>query len=258
MKSVGLNLYSIRNLIATEEDFLATAHKLREMGYDYMQFSGAEYDPARIKRVIEASGLPVYLTHMPIDRILNDTDALMAEHESFGCRNIGLGAMPRAVLVDEEKFKETVAALDAVAAKMAEKGFAFFYHHHHFEFMKRNGETLFDYIVKNAPHVNFTVDTYWLQYAGVDILATLDKLKGRIGCTHLKDYAIEYVETEDKKEFKPIFAPVGNGNIDFAPVIAKMRENGAKYYFVEQDNASKLPDPLFEVEQSVRYIKNNL
>jgi sugar phosphate isomerase/epimerase len=102
------------------------------------------------------------------------------------------------------------------------------------------------------------VDTYWLQYAGVDILATLDKLKGRIGCTHLKDYAIEYVETEDKKEFKPIFAPVGNGNIDFAPVIAKMRENGAKYYFVEQDNASKLPDPLFEVEQSVRYIKNNL
>ena len=29
----GLNLYSIRNLIETEEAFLDTAHKLREMGY---------------------------------------------------------------------------------------------------------------------------------------------------------------------------------------------------------------------------------
>ncbi len=258
MKNVGLNLYSIRNLIATEEEFLATAHKLREMGYEYMQFSGAKYDHEMIKRVSEASGLPVYLTHMPIDRILNDTDALMAEHERFGCRNIGLGAMPFEILADEEKFKETVAALDAAAAKMEKNGFAFFYHHHQFEFMKRNGETLFDYMVKNAPHVSFTVDTYWLQYAGVDILATLDKLKGRIGCTHLKDYAIELVEKDGKKEFKPVFAPVGNGNIDFAPVVRKMLENGAKYIFVEQDNAATLPDTLGEVEQSIRYIRNNL
>lgn len=254
----GLNLYSIRNLIETEEAFLDTAHKLREMGYTYMQYSGGEYDPARIKRVSEASGLPVYLTHVPMDRILNDTDALMAEHESFSCHNIGLGAMPGDVLRDEEKFKQTVAALDAAAVKMAEKGFAFFYHHHHFEFMKRGGETLFDYMLKNAPHINFTVDTYWLQYAGVDILATLEKLKGRIGCTHLKDYAIEFVEKDGKKEFKPTFAPVGNGNIDFAPVVQKMRECGAKYYFVEQDNAAKLPDTLGEVEQSIRYIKKCL
>lgn len=258
MRGVGLNLYSIRNLIATEEEFLATAHKLREMGYEYLQFSGVEYDPARIGRVSKASGLPVYLTHVPMDRILNDTDALMAEHESFGCRNIGLGSMPREILLDDEKFKETVAALDAAAVKMAQKGFAFFYHHHQFEFMRRNGEALFDYMVKNAPHVNFTVDTYWLQYAGVDILATLDKLKGRIACTHLKDYAIEYVEKDGKKSFKPTFAPVGSGNIDFAPVVRKMLENGAKYFFVEQDNAADLPDTLGEVESSIRYIKNNL
>ena len=67
-----------------------------------------------------------------------------------------------------------------------------------------------------------------------------------------------FVETEDKKEFKPVFAPVGNGNIDFAPVVKKMLENGAKYIFVEQDNAAQKPDPLFEVEQSITYIKNNL
>lgn len=258
MTGVGLNLYSIRNLIATEEDFLATAHKLREMGYEYMQFSGAAYDAVRIGRVSEASGLPVHLTHMPIDRILHDTDALMAEHESFGCRNIGLGAMPHDILLDDEKFKQTVAALDAAAVKMEKNGFRFFYHHHQFEFMKRNGETLFDYMLKNAPHINFTVDTYWLQYAGVDVLATLEKLKGRIGCTHLKDYAVQFVEKDGKKDFKPVFAPIGEGNMDFVAILQKMRACGAKYYFVEQDNAAKLPDTLGEVERSIRYIKNHL
>lgn len=255
---VGLNLYSIRNLLGSQEEFLATAHKLREMGYDYMQISGVKYDAEMFGRVSKAAGLPVYLTHVPMERILNDTEALMAEHASFGCYNIGLGAMPREVLIDDEKFKETVAALDAAALKMEKNGFCFFYHHHQFEFMKRNGETLFDYMLKNAPHINFTVDTYWLQYAGVDVLATLEKLKGKIACTHLKDYAVKYVEKDGKKEFKPTFAPVGCGNMDFAAIVQKMRECGAEYYFVEQDNAADQPDTLGEVEQSVRYIKNNL
>jgi hypothetical protein len=37
-----------------------------------------------------------------------------------------------------------------------------------------------------------------------------------------------------------------------------MLKNGAKYIFVEQDNAADLPDTLGEVEASIRYIKNNL
>ncbi len=254
----GLNLYSIRNLIDTEENFLATAKKLREMGYSYLQYSGAPYEPARIKRVSEATGLPICLTHVPYDRIVNDTDALMAEHASFGCRNIGLGALPRELLVDFEALKDGVAKLERAAAYMEEKGFRFFYHHHHFEFMKFDGVTIFDYMVKNAPHINFTIDTYWLQYGGVDILATLDKVKGRICCTHLKDYRIDAVEKDGKLSFEPTIAPVGSGNIDFKRVVEKMREAGAEYFLVEQDNAATHPDTLGQVEQSIRYIKENL
>ena len=52
----GLNLFSIRNLIKTEKDFLDTAIKLREMGYSTMQYSGGEFIPERIARVSKASG----------------------------------------------------------------------------------------------------------------------------------------------------------------------------------------------------------
>lgn len=254
----GLNLFSIRNYLETEESFLDAAEKLKEMGYSYLQYSGAAFDPDRIKRVSEASGLPVVLTHVPMDRILNDTDALMEEHARFGCTKIGLGMMPREVIVDEAACKKTVEALNCAGEKMRQNGFTFFYHHHHFEFLKYGEETVFDYIVNNAPDIHLTLDTYWLQYGGVDIPSTVARLKGRIECVHLKDYKIYATMKDGKVLLDPSFAPVGDGTIDFATVVPVMKAAGTEYFLVEQDNASKMPDTLGQVERSIRYIRAKL
>lgn len=108
----GLNLYSIRNLISNEADFADTAVKLRDMGYSFVQYSGGPYDPEMIKRVSDAAGLPVVITHVPLDRILDDTDTLMREHASFGCKNIGLGKLPKDMLLNAELYKATVDKLE--------------------------------------------------------------------------------------------------------------------------------------------------
>lgn len=254
----GLNLFSIRNLLDTEENFLATALKLKEMGYSYAQFSGMPFDADMIARVSAAAELPIVLTHVPMDRILNDTDALMEEHARFGCKNIGLGMMPVATIVDKSEVYKTIEALDRAGEKMKKNGFGFFYHHHHFEFYKHDGETVFDFILKNAENINFTLDSYWLQFGGVNICETVDRLKGRIECVHMKDYMIAIKENSEKVAVEPRFAPVGDGSIDFAAFVEHARAAGAKYFLVEQDNASKLPDTLGQVERSIRYITEKL
>lgn len=33
------------------------------------------------------------------------------------------------------------------------------------------------------------------------------------------------------------FAPIGNGNIDFARILKHKKKSGMKYYYVEQDNS---------------------
>lgn len=253
----GLNLFSIKNLLETEESFLETVKALKEMGYSYLQYSGMPFDAEKVKRVSEATDMPFVLTHVPMDRILNDTDALVREHLSFGCRNIGLGMMPKDVIMDKERCYETIASLDRAGERMEELGCKFFYHHHHFEFYRHDGETVFDYIIKNAPHINFTLDTYWLQYGGVNICETIDHLKGRIACVHLKDYMIA-LKTGEKPSFEPRFAPVGDGTIDMKAAVEHAKAAGAEYFLVEQDNASKLPDTLGQVERSIRYITENL
>lgn len=111
----GINLFSLRKQIATEEDFLKTALRLKEMGYTSLQFSGAPFDAAMIARVSGASGLPVTLTHVPLDRILNDTERLAEEHRSFGCRRAGLGMMPLETVVDERACRALIDGLQRAA-----------------------------------------------------------------------------------------------------------------------------------------------
>jgi len=256
MKDIGINLYSLRNLISDEAGLLDTALKLREMGYTNLQYSGGPYDPVMLSRVVKESGLPVVLTHVPLDRILNDTDALMEEHDRFGCKNIGLGALGMNNLVEEKSRREIVEKLDVAAARMAENGFSFYYHNHHHEFFRIGDSTILDYMIENAPHINFTFDTYWAQYGGVSVLEYIKKLTKRIGCVHLKDYRIEAQITDGKVTSTfPTFAPVGYGNINFKVIIPEMIKAGTKYFLVEQDNAADLPDPLGEARLSVEYLK---
>ena len=256
----GLNLYSLRTLISTEEEFLKTANKLCDMGYAYLQYSGAEFVPDRIKRVSEASGLPVRLTHVPLDRIIGDTDRLMEEHSIFGCTNIGLGSIRTDYVVDMDKLRANIEQLNSAAEKMKRNGFSFFLHHHHYEFYRHGSETVFDYIHKNAPYINFTLDTYWMQYGGADILSFLDKLSGRIGCVHLKDYKIgEAVNKDSGPSLVPRYAPVGEGLLNMHAIVDKMKTLGTKYYFVEQDDAcTAYADPLDEVRRSIKYIESEL
>lgn len=255
MMEFGLNMYSVRNLMTTEEEFLDTAIKLREMGYDYMQFSGAPFDADMIERVSRESGLPTVLTHVALDRIINDTEALIEEHARFGCTRIGVGGMGYKIMSDEKSCKETVEKLNTAAEKMLKSGCSFFYHNHHTEFFKYGGQTILDYMIENAPAINFTLDTYWVQYGGASVSEYIKKLAGRIECVHLKDYRVNLTVDSDKIKFDPIYAPVGDGNINFKTLIPEMIAAGTKYFIVEQDNAATLPDTLGQVERSVKYLK---
>lgn len=255
----GINLYTLRHAIKTEADFLATAIKLRDMGYSYMQFSGAPLNADMIKRVTDESGLPVVVTHSPLDRIIGDTDALMEEHDRFGCKRIGLGGMPRDVIADESLCKTKIDELERAGEKMAKAGFKFFYHNHHQEFYKHGGETVFDYMLANTKYINFIADTYWLQFGGVDVCEYFGKLSGRCECIHLKDYLIKSLTDENGKiSFKPNFAPVGDGVMNFRSIVKAAKESGAEYFLVEQDNAPTFDDPFGEVERSIKYIREVL
>ncbi len=255
----GLNLFSLRKQITTKEDFLATMKKLGEMGYDYVQYSGGAWDPEMVREVSREVGLPVVLTHVKLAMMLEDPAALVAGHARFGCENIGLG-MFEFRGTDEAGKRAGIAKIGEAAQKITAAGAKFFYHNHNFEFQKmENGKTVFDALIEECPNVNFILDTFWLQSGGVSILEYIEKLKGRIGCVHLKDFLPTFVKHEETGKYasKPKFAPVGDGNINWHAVIPAFVAAGAEYFLVEQDDATDYEDPFAQVERSIKYLKEN-
>ena len=243
-------------MISTEEGLTKTLAALGEMGYNCAQYSGAPFNPEVIKRASVASGIPIVLTHVPFADIINRTDELMEEHASFGCRRIGLGTLDRSIITDESAVKSAIHSLARAAEKMKSAGFTLFFHNHHTDCYRHGGVTILDYMIDSCPDMSFTLDTYWLQYGGLCVKDYIKKLDGRIDCVHLKDYKIiTKVDNNGNNTFLPTFAPVGEGNLDFAGYYPLMQKSGVKYYLVEQDNAVSFADPLGELKRSIDYIR---
>lgn len=258
MKEIGLNLFSIRNLIKTEDDFRTTLISLKEGGYTFVQLSGCPLEYPTVKKVVEEVGMPVKLTHSPLARLKNDLDNLLKDHESIGCTYVGLGAYVPEVYIDKDTFRREIDEMEKIAQRIESAGFKFFHHNHHYEFIKHDEKTGYDYIIENAPHIHFIFDTYWAQYGGVDVREYMKKLKGRMECVHLKDYGLVQDETATEVKIIPRFVPVGNGNMNFKTLVPEMQKLGTEYFIVEQDNAALLPNTLEQVLISAKYIKENL
>lgn len=246
---VGAQLYTLRMFLQTEADIRRSLKQVAEMGYDSVQLSGlGPIDPATIKAICDENRLDIVLTHNPAERILNDTEQLIEEHKLYGCEYIGLGALP-------EKYRQAdwldYFAVDYQAAvqKIRNAGMKFMYHNHHFEFQKINDKTMMEAILDSfdADLMGVTLDTYWLQAAGCDLLAWLEYLKERIDCVHLKDMKI--VGHEQR------FAAVGEGNMNFPAILERLSELGqTKYLLVEQDTVEG--SPFAALEASRKYLKH--
>ena len=228
MLKLGAQLYTVRDYMKTEADFAATIEKIAGIGYKYAQVSGiGAVSPKAISEITRANGIEVTLTHWNADRIKNETQAVIAEHDLFGCNFIGIGAIPYAHTLDGfmQFCKDFAPAIKEIKAA----GKVFLYHNHRFEFEKFDGKTGLELILENTDPdgLKLTFDTYWAQSGGADSAAWLKKFANRIGVTHLKDMAI----ISDKQEMTEIMT----GNINFDSIIKVSQECGINYHFVEQD-----------------------
>ena len=82
---LGLQLYSIRDFI--EKDFLGTLKKVKEMGYEGVEFAGLfGKSAAEVKSMLAESGLVGISAHVPIEELLGDAPGVIGKYKEIGCR----------------------------------------------------------------------------------------------------------------------------------------------------------------------------
>lgn len=224
MMKCGAQLYTVRDFCKDFVSLSETLKKVADIGYQYVQVSGVcEYDPSELAVVLKQTGLQCVLTHIPHERIANDTVKVISEHNVLGCENIGIGYY--------EVHREGVAAFydkfSAVGELMHNNGKRLCYHNHDHEFIKLDGEPVLKQLADrfSPDQLSFTPDTYWIQAGGASPAAWVKYLKGRVPCVHLKDM-----------EYGGKMAALGVGNLDLDGIISECGSSGTEYLLVEQDD----------------------
>ena len=244
---IGAQFYTIRDFCKTQDDLKESLKKVADIGYKYVQISGTcNYDPLWLKKQLDENGLKCVITHIPVDRLKNDLENVISEHNIIECKHIGLGWNKFEENECGNQIDEFIKTYKPITQKLKSNGKLFMYHNHGMEFFKYNDKVVLEHLKDNfeADELGFTLDTYWVQVGGANPAEYLEKLKGRVPCIHLKDYAY------DRK-----MAVLGEGNINFDKVFEKAKYAGTKYMLVEQDECNG-ENPFDCLKRSYKFLKS--
>ncbi len=248
---IGAQFYTLRDKATNLDDFAESLKRVADIGYTEVQISGVcKYEPEWLKEQLTKNGLKCVLTHWNVDEVRENPLEVLNAHKIFNCKNIGIGCMPGGLEAGEEHLKSFIANYIEPAKILYENGARLFYHNHDMEFRKcADGEMIIDKMIKAFPaeHLNITMDTYWVEYAGESAHKWLEKLSGRVECVHLKDM----ITVNGEKRM----APVGYGELDFEKIISRASDAGAKSLLVEQDFTYG-EDPFECLKKSYEYLKS--
>ena len=225
---LGVQLFTLRDKCKDAEGFEETLKFLDDLGCNVVQISGiGDIHPEKVAELIDKYKMDVCVTHKPYERMKNDLNALIYEHNLINCKNIGIGAMPGNVHESAEGVTGFIVKCNEIAEKMKEQGKQLCYHNHALEFEVYDGLRTFERLIDEVPLLHFIPDTYWMQVGGVNPAEYMRKLNGRVEVCHFKDMRI--VNNQQ------CFAECGTGNLDLDSCYQTCKEIGVKYIVIEQD-----------------------
>ena len=255
----GLALYTVRDAMA--EDAKATLNTVANIGYATIEAAGYKdgsyynMSPADFKNYLATLNLTGVSTHQ--SSVTLDNAAVEMAHAKEAGFEYFVVPIPPMGLFNYDNDTNTMSMtggaknlaniLDELGLKAKNAGLKLLYHNHDFEFKKdEDGIVPIDYLLENCNPdlVNFQMDLFWVTKAGADPLAYFEKYPGRFKMWHVKDMNQE-----------GNFAPVGNGTIDFASILAQKEKSGMLYYMVEQDKTFTMK-PLEAIKVSHKAIEH--
>jgi sugar phosphate isomerase/epimerase len=252
-KPVGLQLYTLRDQL--EKDVAGTIQQVAKIGYkDVEIYSVYGKSPAEFAKILGDNGITASSGHYMLKDVKTNWD-----HKVEDAKQLGLKYMVNAILQpNEHKSFDDYKRLKDVFNKAGETtrkaGIQFCYHNHNFEFTTYGDTTAYDYLLKSVDPklVKFEMDCFWVTHAGADPVAYFKQYPGRFPLLHIKDMKDEPAPSHKLDPRMGLFAPVGQGTIDWKRIFTAAKQGGMQHYFVEQDYCEQ--PPLEAVKISYEYL----
>ena len=265
---IAIQLYSVRDDM--EKDFYGTIKKVKELGYEGVEFAGLfGKSGAEVKEICDEIGIIPVSAHVPYYDMLENPQAVLKDYKDLGCKYVVVPYLTEECRPGTDGWSATVEGIGKIGAAAKEMGLQLLYHNHDFEFLKIDGEYALDILYNTIPAdlLQTELDTCWVNVGGEEPSAYVEKYTGRAPIVHLKDFAgskgngplykLIGIEEEEAAPAENTFEfrPVGYGCQDWAKIIASAEKAGAEWVVVEQDDPSMEKTPIECAEMSIGYLK---
>ncbi|WP_308634394.1 sugar phosphate isomerase/epimerase family protein [Paenibacillus silvisoli] len=237
----GLQLYTLRS--ETKDDMLGTLEKVARIGYRNVEFFGYGGIPTLVlRKALDHLGLSSVSTYVDLSDLEANLDRHLQDAGVLGIKYIVTNA-PKERFTDDDAFRKMAASLQYVSDEVRRRGMKLLYHPHEYEFLRRNGQTDLDRLLNavGRERMQLAPDLYWIRKGGLDPVGFLQKYRGVVPLTHVKEM-----------DASGGFTELGRGITNWPEVFEAMKRAGVRYYFVEQDVSS---DPLASVQSSFNYLR---
>ena len=239
---IALQMYTMRD--PAKKDLVDTLKKCREMGWQYVQWSGMpKMSAEEIRKALDDAGLKAIAGHTSMEPFEKDFETEARFWKTVGVTDLGPGGMMKDCKATLADWLKGAQRLDAIGAKLKEVGIRLTYHNHTFEFEKfpEDPRTKFDILMDSTKPGNLyaELDVGWAFAAGADPAAFLRKHKGRCKCLHAKDILAAPAGSPAGTRGKLV--PLGQGAVNWKEVLVAARESGVEWYIYEQDNGEGSP-----------------
>ena len=254
MSGIALQLYTMRE--PGGQDLAGMLARAREMGWEYVQWSGMPDLPAEeIREALDAAALKAVAAHCAIEPFEKDFEKEARFWKTVGALDVAPGGMMGDCQDSLEAWLRGAKRLDAVGERLREAGMRLSYHNHDREFQTFQGDPrckLDLLYAETAPNNLYAeLDTAWVHVGGADPADYLRKYANRCPVIHVKDYS-----GKRTPEGHVQFTPLGQGVLDWPDIFAAGNEAGVEWYIYEQDNC--VGDLWDEVQLSYEFLKANV
>ncbi|MBQ6163152.1 MAG: sugar phosphate isomerase/epimerase [Clostridia bacterium] len=237
----ALQLYSVRDGIRNGDDLLKALEKVKEIGYEGVEFAGTQGLSADVlKAKLDELGLVCVGTHIGVDDFAPDKRAAtLSFYKTLGCKYIGVGGGDTG---SEKSLAHVLDVMGSANDEFEKEGVKVYFHNHTGEFKPTkdspDGKLIIDRL---AERMWLEIDTYWSFHAGVDNKTFLRDMKDHICLIHLKD----------GNDGTP--CALGEGQNDIPAIIDASKDIGVEWIIVENDDP--VPDGISDVTRSMAYLK---
>lgn len=242
----GLQLYTLRDVIVDDPE--GVIRQVADFGYKQIEsYEGPQgmfwgMGNRGFKDLMDELDLTMISSHA---NVFEDFERKAEEAAEIGVEYLVCPWIGAQDGINE--YREVAEQFNDIGRVANDAGIKFAYHNHAYTFEQMEGEMPQAVLMDNTDPdlVEYQMDIYWVVAGGHDPAEWIRNYPNRFTSCHVKDLA----NGDD-----PESVILGTGTIDFPPILELAKENGMKYFIVEQE-AYTDTTPLEAVRVNAGYME---